>query len=148
MLGGLREVEVRIGARLELRDLLEDGERLVGLRVARMLVHFLLRGGDRRPAAPALTPERVANHLTEVEAARADTEEGEACAEDDHHQGEGPHRLRAQPREEEGALYRARGPTAAPALGGAAPAAGGTSIARLARSAAAVNSCHSNPPFS
>ena len=145
----------------EPRVLLERGDRLVGpalsfervrkrlvrFRLARMLVHPLLRGGDRGPASTAFRPERVADHLAEVEASGAHAEEREARAEDDHHHGERPLRLRAQAREEEGALYRARGATAAAALGGAAPV-GGASIARLARSAAAVNSCHSNPPFS
>src|SRR5262249_59393857 len=77
-----------------------------------------------------------------------DAEECEAEAEDDDHQRERPLRLRSEASEEEGALYRARGPAAAAAGAAGATPAGGASMARLARCAAAVNSCHSNPPFS
>src|SRR5262249_57542262 len=108
-----------------------------------------LRGrGDRGNPAAALAAEGVADHLAEVETARAHAEEGEAEAEDDDHQRESPLRLRPQAGEEEGAFYRARGAAAAGAGAGAPPASGGASMARLARCAAAVNSCHSNPPFS
>ena len=117
---------------------------LPGTCIVRMFVDLAERLRDRRPTATGA--EDGLNERREVEPTGANAEERKAHGEDDHHQCERPLRASPKPREEEGLLYRSRGD--GPAATASAAASAGPSMARLALCAAAVNSCHSNPPFS
>src|SRR5438477_1880696 len=128
-----------VRAALVLQDL---GESTPGRRVERPLAHRLL-GLRQRARRGTLVAECVAQQLSEVEPAGANTEKDEPAREHEDQNDERPLRLVAQAGEE----HRVIGYASGAATTGSA--AGGTaSMARLALCAAAVSSCQSIPPFS
>src|SRR5207302_2995108 len=116
-------------------EILVRGEVLrVLLDPVAVLAHLAVR------AAAAEQADVAVQEIAEPRRPGADTEEHEAAGEDDDEQHEHPLRVRAKLGEEHRVLDDA----------GSAGRGAGTAldVARLARCAAAVSSCHSVPPSS